>query len=191
MAKRLKQLTFDFQNPTQGGLSTKHLASSSLKSKSAEFGGSLLTGKRKAKRVLSYKQPMHFVLKSEKAKGSYSFVRYQRQIVRLLAEISEFYGVKLYKQAVNLNHLHLVVKLSDEVNYKRWIRHLSSAIVEMISSYTKTKLTEFFTLRPYSRIITWGRQLKSVLHYLNKNKIEALGFRKSLIRTYEELFGRS
>jgi hypothetical protein len=34
-------------------------------------------------------------------------------------------------------------------------------------------LKGLFDLRPYTRILTWGRQFKAVLKYSNLNKLEA------------------
>lgn len=145
---------------------------------SKEFGGSLLIGKRKVKRILSFSKPMHFVFKSENAKNSLAFVRFQKQIIELMKNVSRICGIKVYDMAVNFNHIHLVVLLSNDDSYKKWIRHLTSAIVAMMSKVVKTNLTKFFTLRPYSRIVDWGRQFKTVLNYQILNQLEVVGLRQ-------------
>lgn len=142
-----------------------------------EFGGSLLIGKRKTKRVLSFSKPMHFVFKSDNARNGLAFVKYQKQVIELINNISRVYGIKVYDLAVNFNHIHCVVKLSNCDMYKKWIRHLTSAIVSMMVQFTKMNLTKFFTLRPYSRIITWGRQFKTVINYQILNQLEVVGLR--------------
>lgn len=66
-----------------------------------EFGGSLLIGKRKEKRTLSFSKPMHFVFKSEKARNQFALVRFQKQIIELV---------------------NVVIKLADVAQYASWIR---------------------------------------------------------------------
>jgi REP element-mobilizing transposase RayT len=142
-----------------------------------EFGGSLLTGKRKEKRPISLKKPMHFVLKSQNAQNRLSFVSHQRQIQKLIKDISLRYRIKVYDFAINFNHIHLVVQLPHSETYKKWIRHLTSAIVDYLSRTIKAKLRNFFTLRPYSRIITCWRQFKNVMNYQILNQLEIVGLR--------------
>lgn len=46
--------------------------------------------------------------------------------------ISRKYIIKVYDLAVNFNHIHTVVKLSSETQYKAWIRHLTSAVTQRL-----------------------------------------------------------
>ena len=41
---------------------------------------------------------------------------------------------------------------------------------------SNTDLERIFTLRPFTRIIGWGRDFKRVLSYQILNQLEALGF---------------
>lgn len=91
---------------------------------SNEFGGSLLKGQRKIKRPLSFSKPMHFVFKSENAKNHLTFVSYQRKLIEMINNISHRYGIKIYDQAINFNHIHCVVKPVNRDLYNEWIRHL-------------------------------------------------------------------
>jgi len=148
-----------------------------LPKQSMEFGGSLLKGKRKSKRPLTKKNPIHFVLKSEKAKRNLSFVNHKSSLEKIIARVCKDHHIKLYEMAINFDHIHLVVRLPNVSAYAGWIKALSSLIVQTIARRTKRVLTNFFTLRPYSRIITWGRQFKRVLEYQVLNQMEIFGLR--------------
>ena len=143
------------------------------------FGGSLLAGKRKTARPLSVKSPMHFILKSSNARKSLSFVNHRHHIEKLIANVSKKFQVKIYEMAVNFDHLHLVIKLPHRSVYPKWIRALTSAIVQLLAKRTGESLKDFFSLRPYSIIVTWGRQFRTVLEYQIKNHQELFGIFRS------------
>lgn len=155
--KNPKQESFSFFNPLQ-----------------KNFGGSLLKGKRKTKRPLSFKRPMHIVLKSTKAKGIYSFVNHTRKIEEIISSTSQEKKIKVYGKAINFNHIHLVVQLSTEENYKSWIRLLPARITQEMNCQES-----LFDLRPHSTIIEWGRQFQNVMDYQLLNQMEIVGMRPS------------
>ncbi len=141
------------------------------------FGGQLLEGKRKSKRPLSTKSAIHLVIKSEKAKGNLSFVNHQSAIVQTISNVSKKWNIRVYDHAVNFNHVHFVIRIKSESDYRCWIRELTSEIVRLISVKTGSKITQFFSLRPWTRILSWGRDYKNAMEYLILNKMEVVGLR--------------
>ncbi len=123
-----------------------------LKKLPKECGDSQASNKRKSQRTLSSKAPIHLVLRSDNAKGVYS-------------------------HAINWNHIHFVIRIFHRRNYNCWIRDLTGQIVQCISAKTKTHLYDFFTVRPYTRLINWGREFKTVMKYQILNKMEVFGLR--------------
>ena len=97
-------------------------------------GGSLLYQKRKSKRPLSSKDAIHIVLRSSWGYGSNSFLLQQNKpaIQRIILRTSRKYFVKVYRQAIVSNHLHLIIKISDRKNYQTFIRVLSSLIASHV-----------------------------------------------------------
>lgn len=148
-----------------------------FKNQSASFGGSLLFGKRKEKRPLSTKKPMHLILKSEKASAQLSFVNHRRIIENIFYKLSTRYGVKVAKLAVNFNHIHVVIHFKSIHSYKSWIRHLTAEMVREISRRTQSLLKGFFTHRPFTRILEWGKDYRNALDYLDLNLMEVVGMR--------------
>ncbi len=147
-----------------------------------ESGGSQALKKRKVQRTLSGKSPIHLVVRSDKAKGIYSFVNHQTTLNKLIIRLGKKHGIKIYAHAVNWDHIHFVIRIFHRQNYNSWIRDLTGQIVQCISSKTRTQLREFFTTRPYTRLVSWGREFKTVMDYQILNKMEIFGMRPRKIK---------
>jgi len=148
-----------------------------LKDYKKEFGGSLLKGKRKTARPLSTKHPIHLVLKSTHARP---FPPTSRKLEKIFRAQASHYGIKIYDLALNWSHIHALITIPSRQAYLAFIRTLTAAIVRALANLTGQSLKGLFDLRPFTRILSWGREFKSVLDYLELNQMEALGliFRK-------------
>jgi len=170
----MRQLGFSFQNDYK-----------------KEFGGSLLQGKRKSARPLSTKKPTHLILKCT---GKSVFNPSNRKLENLIRNQANKYGIKVYEVALNWTHVHLLIRLPSREAYVAFIRTVTALIVKFISkvgvfskpgdtsnklgatSKTKgEKLKSIFDLRPYTKILSWGKQFQRVVEYLELNTLEALG----------------
>ncbi len=110
-----------------------------FKKESLSYGGDLQT-KRKGRayaRPLSTKQTMHLTLRSTKAKGKMSFLRYKKEIQALLKKFAHKNNIQLVSSANVGNHLHLQIKLSRRDNYKPFIRAITAAIAMKVSGRNK------------------------------------------------------
>jgi len=158
----MRQLGFSFQNNYK-----------------KEFGGSLLQGKRKSARPLSTKKPIHLILKCT---GKRIFSPTDRKLENLIRHQANKYGIKVYEVALNWTHVHLLIKLPSRDAYVAFIRTVTSLIVSFVSKaqgiVSKTKgldLKSIFDLRPYTKILSWGKQFQRVVEYIELNTLEALG----------------
>jgi len=158
----MRQLGFSFQNNYK-----------------KEFGGSLLQGKRKSARPLSTKKPIHLILKCT---GKRIFSPTDRKLEKLIHNQANKYGIKVYEVALNWTHVHLLIKLPSRDAYVAFIRTITSLIVSFVSKaqgiVSKTKgsaLKSIFDLRPYTKILSWGKQFQRVVEYIELNTSEALG----------------
>ena len=139
-----------------------------------EFGGSLIKGKRKSKRPLSIKKPIHLILKSNKASGKLAMSPSDLRIKNLIYKMAHRFNIKIYSEAANWSHLHLVIRIYRRSDYIKFIKALTGAMV------LKLKAPKgFFDIRPYTKIGTWGKQFKTWMDYLTKNQLEARGFATS------------
>lgn len=170
------------------------------------FGGSLLVGRRKGPRPINTKEAVHFVLRSQFGFGRRSFrnSRNIKTIERILEKASLKYRVKIYRKAIQSNHIHLVIKVATKESYRAFIAVISGRIASHIMdhmSFNKFLLNlaleedfglvsrkpgegvvkqhkgqAFWEFRPFSRLLYWGKDYNQTLAYLLKNTLEAIGF---------------
>ncbi len=136
-----------------------------------EHGGSLLLGKRKGRRPLSTKNAIHLVLKSD-LKGVFN--PGNRRLEQLIQNTAKRFHIRIYSMALNWSHIHCVMKIKDRKDYNAFIRVLTSILALRIRIH-QNFAGKVFTLRPFTRIISWGRDFKNVLSYLVLNELESLG----------------
>ncbi len=136
-----------------------------------EHGGSPLEGKRKGSRALSTKHAIHLILKSD-LKGVFN--PGNRRLEQLIRNTAERFQVRVYSMALNWSHIHFVIKIKDSKDYNAFIRLLTSILAIKIRKH-KNFPSKVFTLLPFTRIVTWGRDFKNVLSYLELNQLESLG----------------
>ena len=161
-----------------------------IKTQPLFFGGALLIGKRKTFRPLSSKDSIHFVLRSPWAEGRDSFLvpKNKKSIERIVKRFALKFGVKIYKQAINSNHIHLLLMITNRYLYRAFIKAVSGLIASHVMAQQSFKqflksrrisprgdgVKGFWEFRPFSRVVSWGRDFKACLKYLEHNVLEAL-----------------
>lgn len=143
------------------------------------FGGSLLKNSHaKTKRPIHTKKSMHLVLHSALARGSFSLLRHERQISAIIQRQAKRHGVKVYRQANAGNHLHLVILPMSREAFKSFVRAIAGLISRLVlgAERGRGKGLRFWSQRPFTRIVEWGRDFKRVSYYLARNTFEAIGF---------------
>jgi REP element-mobilizing transposase RayT len=126
-------------------------------------GGLLSRGRRKRARPLSAKMPLHLVLKSKR--NIYSS---GTEMERLARRLGERFHLKIYSVAVAKDHLHLVLRIPDRRSYAAYVRSLTGIAARKFGS-------GLWALLPFSRLGHWGKDFRSLLQYLEKNRREASG----------------
>lgn len=163
------------------------------KSKNAH-GGSLAIKKRRAKRPLNIKQSHHITMKSHHAVGSRSLFKHKKMILRIIKKNSLRFQIKIYEYAIQGNHIHLLVKAKSREGLQNFFRviagHVAQRILKdfplkMVCSNTTGGAPEttsgceknqrkFWSYLLYSRIVSWGKDFKNVVSYIQKNTLELL-----------------
>ena len=136
------------------------------------FGGSLLEGKRKTARTLSTKRPIHLILKTSQ---SHFFNPGNRALVDLIQAWASRFKIKVFRTSLNWTHIHMIILILSRSAYKAIIRAFSAAIVQKICKVKGPSFKGIFALRPFTRILSWGKDLKNVLDYHDLNDLEAFG----------------
>ncbi len=159
-----------------------------------EHGGSIANS-QKRKRPLSSRHSMHLVLRSSKAKGSWSFKKHQEKIEGILQKFAKKYHIQILNHANVGNHIHLHLKTSTRKNYRAFIRAITSAIRITVTGYSKwnpaPEKFQFWDLRPWSRILQTFREFKNLTKYIGLNQIEAMGLKRESAKRYlREVFAK-
>lgn len=139
------------------------------------FGGSLLRGKRKTARTLSTKKPIHLIFKTS---GRKFFNPGNTSLERIIHEHASKYKIKIYRLSLNWSHFHMIIQLPSRSAYNAFVRTLAAAIVRKVSKYFGESLKGIFDLRPFTRILEWGRDFQNVMGYHDLNDLEARGYVK-------------
>jgi len=98
-------------------------------------------------------------------------------ISALLFELAEKFGVRIYNNSLNSNHIHLLVKAENQKNLHDFLRVLAGQIAQRITGAVRGRKNRFsFWLKPaWKRIVHWGRDFLNLNRYIYRNQLESLG----------------
>ena len=163
--------------------------------KEKNFGGSLLgKGNPRHPRPLSFRRPLHLVMRSSQAVREKSLLspRRARQVEAVVRRTARQRGIRVYRYANSGNHLHILIKVPSPQAYRAYIRAISGLIARLVLGTERgagrkpalgagkkqgsEKSAHFWDARPFTRIVEWGRDYLRVCDYLLQNRLEALGF---------------
>lgn len=154
-----------------------------------QHGGSLAPGKRRARRPLSTKEPLHITLKSEIAEGRRSLKRYKADIERIATTFAKRFNVQIYEYAICATHIHLLVRGKQREGLQNFFRVFAGHIAQKIlqdhplsqhedlsrdQRQCEKNQRKFWSYLLYSRVMTWGREFVRVRTYIKKNVLESL-----------------
>ena len=135
----------------------------------------------KKKRPFHKKLALHVVLKSSKAVGGKSFLAHGKTVAKILKTQRQRHSITIYGVANAGNHLHLLLQAPSREHLARFLKAITGRIAE---SLTQDK--GFWDARPFSRIVSWGRQFRNVSKYLGLNATETLGIARQDVKAIFE-----
>lgn len=147
-----------------------------IKKPSAEYGGSLLKGRRKTERTLNSRKPMHLVLKTQSA---VTLFKRKHTLQAVLRKQAKNFGVKIYSESIQTDHWHICLKITNRQLYRAFIRSLTGILARQLGK-------GLWRLRPYSRIVEWGRDFLNVSDYILLNTCEISGLVPYGIRKHKK-----
>ena len=158
-------------------MSRKQLTLHGFPKKERAFApGRRTTRESRQYRPLSTKEAMHVVLRSDQARGAKSLLKYDALVHSLIAELAKRYGVRIYRVVNAGNHLHITLKLSKQLLWRRFISGLTGGIARAIQRKRDPNSKQgFWNSRPFTRVIAWGRDYNIVKDYHTLNQLEAEG----------------
>jgi hypothetical protein len=138
-------------------------------------GGDDGQGRRKLARPVSTRRPMHVVLSSHQARGSWSLRRHERKVLEVLRTFAQRHGVRVYEFANVGSHLHLLVRARRRDAFQAFLRSFAGIVARAVTGARRgspCKHGPFWSALAWSRVVTWGRDYAGVRHYLFRNQIE-------------------
>lgn len=145
-----------------------------------EFGGSLLKGNPRESRPISIKRPLHLVMRSSLARNELTFLAPKRakRIENAIRRQATLQGVKIFRYANSGNHLHLIILPRSRIAFRAFIRGITGVIARITLRVERGNAVrkKFWDARPFTRLIEWGREFKTVSNYVVQNTLEAIGF---------------
>lgn len=171
-----------------------------FKSKNSKaHGGDHSIGRRRSKRVLILKRPMHVTLRSEFAYSGRCLLRHQKMINKVISKAANRFRISVYEKAICGNHLHLLVRGRTRFEIQNFFRvvagHIAQNILESLPIRENEKpkwggasrlrkntckhpknQRKFWCALIYSRVLSgWGREFRTVKNYIVQNTLEAMG----------------
>ncbi len=169
----------------------KNQQSSFFGKQNLSFGGSLLKRSHPSSpRPISSKHFLHVVLKSDIAILSKNedlrLTKRKAAVETIIKNKIDAFGVKLHKCAIASNHIHLLISFKSRRKYFNWIRRITGLIARLMLQAEKGKPSQksFWTYRPFTRVVFWGKDYRGVFNYVQKNILEAIGFIEYIPRGY-------
>jgi hypothetical protein len=144
------------------------------------FGGALLKRSHaQGKRPFSRKLALHVVLRSSQAQGERSLLRRSRAVGAVIFEEAARTGLKVHGAANAGNHLHLLVQAPSRERLAAFLRAIAGRIAMLVCNAAKGRPlpsgTRFWDQRPFSRLVSLGRDFNNVLSYICLNATETVG----------------
>ena len=139
-------------------------------------GGSDAKGRRKVARPIVTKSPMHFTFKATRARGAWSFHRFDKSIAEKVHALGKKYRVKIRRFQNVGNHLHVVAQAATRRELQNFLRAVPQAIAFLVTGARRgNAVGRFWDGLVHSRIVHWGRDWRTMRHYIEKNQMEAAG----------------
>jgi REP element-mobilizing transposase RayT len=155
-----------------------------LKRERIEHGGDVRARLRKEQRPFSPKCSMHVVMRSNRAKGTWSLLHHRNRssVERLVYKWANAKGVKVYRFANVGNHIHLLVKSPSREALQRFLKTFAGLCARAVTGARKgLSFGKFWEATAYSRLVSGGA-FRAITGYFEKNDFEAIGFRGARLR---------
>jgi len=157
--------------------------------KQSHFGGSLLKGSHaKTKRPFRPHLALHVVLKMNpkicdesdpKIFTRKSLFVFMNEIDGILQEQARRHRIRVYGAANSGNYLHLVIQAPSKVHLNSFLRAFSGRVAQIVQGQKIEKSRKsfqemFWEARPYSRLVSWGKDFRGLLRYIGINATETV-----------------
>ncbi len=142
----------------------------------AAFGGIMSAGKRKKKRPLNFKRPIHLVVRSSRAKGPWSFLTKKNaaSVDQLLRQQARKHHLRLISYVNVGNHLHVKLRAFSRDSFQAFLRSSMAMLARKITGARKGhKVGKFWDALAFTRILFSSVEEGILKRYFRANELEA------------------
>lgn len=124
-------------------------------------GGELSIRKRKTPRPFSPKAPLHLVLQSKRAKGSWGFShrRHRAKVLQKVYAYAERFKVRVYRVHIGKSAIQLLIKPENRTALGNYLRVLAGRVAIQVTGAQKyiKRVGKFWDSLYWSKLLNWGR----------------------------------
>jgi REP element-mobilizing transposase RayT len=131
-------------------------------------------GKRKKKRNLPKRKPIHLILKSR-----YILLTHKGWIQEKINQYGKKFFIKVHNLAICGDHIHFALEIPHRDEYKKFIRALTGVIARKMGK-------GMWSLIPLTKVFEWGKPFRYLMAYITRNQEETDGLRAYKPRKYSK-----
>ncbi len=149
------------------------------------FGGEALKGNPRGVRPIKFKNALYVSFKTSTNKD----LKLKNSLIRrIIKKQSRAHKIKIHKSLISKNSIQLLINVKSQRAYSSFIRATTGLIARLVLKAQKgsPKGVKFWIARPFSKIISMGKEFISVKKYISKPYSKAVGFK--LKTTYGQYY---
>lgn len=153
-------------------------------------GGMYSVGKRKTRRPISVKKPIHLVMRSDIARGAMSLrtVKNWQRTNEILVRYAKRFNVRIYEHSINSNHIHISLRVKHRLDFQKFLKTVAGLIARhMLGAEKGSAKGKFWAMLAFTRVGEWGKAFYSLRGYVIQNILEAAGVIAYQPRKYTKL----
>ncbi|MGZ6406592.1 MAG: hypothetical protein ACXWR4_11145 [Bdellovibrionota bacterium] len=125
---------------------------------------------------------MHVTFKSTRARGAWSFHRFDRAIEKKIYDLARKYRVRIRLYQNVGNHLHMAAQASTRREFQSFLRVAPQAIAYLVTGTRKgSPIGKFWDGLVHTRVVHWGRDWFNLKGYIARNRFESAGAPRDLV----------
>src|SRR5260370_6293633 len=134
-------------------------------------GGDVRRGLRKLERPVSTRRPMHVVLASRRAVGSWSLLQHRKAVREALRQMAGRFGIRIYDFANVGTHLHLLVRARRRDAFQAFLRSFAGIVARRVTGARRGRpIGRFFSDLAWSRVVSWRLHRCSALRFAGSDR---------------------
>jgi hypothetical protein len=141
-------------------------------------GGGIKVGQRKTSRPLEPSLPLYLVLRSSRAKGSWSLKRpaTEARVKETLSTLATRHKIKIFEFVNGGDQLHLLMRAKTRPGFQAFLRSFAGLTARAVTGAKKGKPAgKFWDGLTFSRVVAWGAEFDRVSGCLASGDLVGLG----------------